>query len=385
MGFGLGCLGFRATGWGLRDAASGARSGQEVLVPAMEGGLAHPQEGSTLSGGIATARRDGEAMCTDGDRILCHNTCCLVWKERLILESVHKDLARQFQTPPVASTQPGRPRRRPTLREAAERDVEAVYLKNKRGQTPEDQPNVIEISWKVRKLLTYLKMKDASHEETSEPVRIEGGSAEDHKEKDDEHVDQEVSKGKASKKVKRTKEEEEEEENAVDAAKPKKEGKKRITPDNQGEDETHKEQKKKSRKVKEEERQQLQQEEEAEYKESSVSRKRKRIPAPEPIPELTATPAFARKVDRIMGFMDGFTDMGADEARLLMRGRLGGSRACRMNVYWGRGAVGLHYRKGKDPELQLALLQELAKQLLSLERQERQRWRQGAAQGGDMW
>ena len=42
----------------------------------------------------------------------------------LILESVHKDLARQFQTPPVASTQPGRPRRRPTLREAAERDVD---------------------------------------------------------------------------------------------------------------------------------------------------------------------------------------------------------------------------------------------------------------------
>ena len=37
MGFGLRCLGFRATGWGLRDAASGARSGQEVLVPAMEG------------------------------------------------------------------------------------------------------------------------------------------------------------------------------------------------------------------------------------------------------------------------------------------------------------------------------------------------------------
>ena len=37
--------------------------------------------------------------------------------------------------------------------------------------------------------------QDASHEETSEPVRIEGGSAEDHKEKDDEHVDQEVSKG----------------------------------------------------------------------------------------------------------------------------------------------------------------------------------------------
>lgn len=48
-------------------------------------------------------------------------------------------------------------------------EVEAVYLKNKRGQTPEDQPNVIEISWKVRKLLTYLKMKVRRKEVSSAP------------------------------------------------------------------------------------------------------------------------------------------------------------------------------------------------------------------------
>ena len=103
---------------------------------------------------------DTYLRCVDGDRILCHNTCCLVWKvlhgldfcycyrfryypcclfpcsqehpsahplvdgishltsfrcirmlhllcwkAELILESVHKDLARHFQTPPVASTQ----------------------------------------------------------------------------------------------------------------------------------------------------------------------------------------------------------------------------------------------------------------------------------------
>ena len=84
---------------------SSMRSGQGMLMPGLDSGLAHPQEGTTLSGGIATARREGEMMCVDGDRILCHNTCCLVWKAELILESVHKDLARHFQTPPVASTQ----------------------------------------------------------------------------------------------------------------------------------------------------------------------------------------------------------------------------------------------------------------------------------------
>eukprot|EP00435_Cladocopium_sp_Y103_P022681 s1770_g5.t1 len=84
---------------------SSLRSGQGMLMPGLDGGLAHPQEGNTLSGGVATARREGEIMCADGDKILGHNTCCLVWKAELILESVHKDLAQHFQTPPVASTQ----------------------------------------------------------------------------------------------------------------------------------------------------------------------------------------------------------------------------------------------------------------------------------------
>lgn len=48
-------------------------------------------------------------------------------------------------------------------------EVEQVYLKNKRGQTPEDQPDVIAISWKIRKLLTYLKMKVRRKEVSSVP------------------------------------------------------------------------------------------------------------------------------------------------------------------------------------------------------------------------
>ena len=38
-------------------------------------------------------------------------------------------------------------------------EVEAVYLKNKRGTTPEDAPNVVELSWRIRKLLGFIKMK----------------------------------------------------------------------------------------------------------------------------------------------------------------------------------------------------------------------------------
>lgn len=38
-------------------------------------------------------------------------------------------------------------------------EVEAVYLKNKRGATPEDMPNVVELSWRIRKLLGFIKMK----------------------------------------------------------------------------------------------------------------------------------------------------------------------------------------------------------------------------------
>ena len=47
--------------------------------------------------------------------------------------------------------------------------VEQVYLKNKRGQTPEDQPDVIAISWRLRKLLGYLKMKVRRREVSSVP------------------------------------------------------------------------------------------------------------------------------------------------------------------------------------------------------------------------
>lgn len=51
-------------------------------------------------------------------------------------------------------------------------EVEALYLKNKRGQTPEDQPDVIAIAWRIRKLLTYLKMKVRRHEVSSVPCFI---------------------------------------------------------------------------------------------------------------------------------------------------------------------------------------------------------------------
>lgn len=38
-------------------------------------------------------------------------------------------------------------------------EVEAIFLKNKRGNTPEDAPDVISISWRIRKLLGFVKMK----------------------------------------------------------------------------------------------------------------------------------------------------------------------------------------------------------------------------------
>ena len=53
--------------------------------------------------------------------------------------------------------------------ESLRSEVEALYLKNKRGQTPEDQPDVIAIAWRIRKLLTYLKMKVRRHEVSSVP------------------------------------------------------------------------------------------------------------------------------------------------------------------------------------------------------------------------
>ena len=51
-------------------------------------------------------------------------------------------------------------------------EVEAIYLRNKRGQTPEDQPDVIGMSWKIRKMLTFLKMKVRREEVSSAPCLI---------------------------------------------------------------------------------------------------------------------------------------------------------------------------------------------------------------------
>ena len=48
-------------------------------------------------------------------------------------------------------------------------EVEKVYLVNKRGQTPEDQPDVIAVSWRIRKLLGFLKMKCRRAEVSSVP------------------------------------------------------------------------------------------------------------------------------------------------------------------------------------------------------------------------
>lgn len=48
-------------------------------------------------------------------------------------------------------------------------EVEATYIANKRGQTPEDQPDVVATSWKIRKLLVFLKMKVRRHEVSTVP------------------------------------------------------------------------------------------------------------------------------------------------------------------------------------------------------------------------
>ena len=48
-------------------------------------------------------------------------------------------------------------------------EVEALYLKSKRGQNPEDAPDVIGISWRIRKLLGFLKMKVRRHEVSNVP------------------------------------------------------------------------------------------------------------------------------------------------------------------------------------------------------------------------
>lgn len=51
-------------------------------------------------------------------------------------------------------------------------EVEAIFLKNKRGETPEDRPDVINIGWQIRKMLTFLKMKVRRGEVSSAPYLI---------------------------------------------------------------------------------------------------------------------------------------------------------------------------------------------------------------------
>ena len=54
-------------------------------------------------------------------------------------------------------------------------EVEAVFLKNKRGETPEDKPDVIDIGWQIRKMLTFLKMKVRRREVPPAPYLILNG------------------------------------------------------------------------------------------------------------------------------------------------------------------------------------------------------------------
>ena len=46
-------------------------------------------------------------------------------------------------------------------------EVEAIYIKNKRGGNSESVPDVVSESWKIRKLLTFLKMKVRRQEVSS--------------------------------------------------------------------------------------------------------------------------------------------------------------------------------------------------------------------------
>lgn len=56
-----------------------------------------------------------------------------------------------------------------------------------------------------------------------------------------------------------------------------------------------------------------------------------------------------KKVQQMLDFMAGVTDLTEDQARVLVRGRLKDYAPCRFNVYWPRGAVGLHMRaENKD-------------------------------------
>ena len=58
-------------------------------------------------------------------------------------------------------------------------------------------------------------------------------------------------------------------------------------------------------------------------------------------------PTKEGRVQEVVGFCEGFKGMCAENAYIVMRGRLQDFRACRMNVYWKRTAVGLTCRAEK--------------------------------------
>ena len=49
-------------------------------------------------------------------------------------------------------------------------EIEKVYVKNKRGKNPEDQPNVVAACWRIRKLLGFVKMKVRRREVSAAPL-----------------------------------------------------------------------------------------------------------------------------------------------------------------------------------------------------------------------
>ena len=48
-------------------------------------------------------------------------------------------------------------------------ELEAVYMKAKRGQTAEDSPDIIGLSWRINKLLGFIKMKVRRKEVSNVP------------------------------------------------------------------------------------------------------------------------------------------------------------------------------------------------------------------------
>lgn len=49
-------------------------------------------------------------------------------------------------------------------------EVERIYVKNKRQNAPETAPDVVALSWRIRKLLGFLKMKCRRREVSGAPL-----------------------------------------------------------------------------------------------------------------------------------------------------------------------------------------------------------------------